>query len=118
MFKDNLMIVLEDEKSKKSPFLSILHPAVRVQRMSHRSLIYIGQPLVQSPVTPIFYGLKPLVKCWGRDSFLISSYREISRCQAGDNHRQYYVLVLTQYLLLYLTWTVSVKTKLTSHPSR
>ena len=27
-----------------------------------------------SALTPIFYGLKPLVKCWGRDSFLISSY--------------------------------------------
>ena len=59
---------------KKAPLLSILHPAVGVLRMSHRSLIYVRLPLVQSALTPIFYGLKPLVKSWGWDSFLISSY--------------------------------------------
>ena len=59
----------------KSPPVLPPHPAGAPEDVT--AMIYISQPLVQSPqspLTPIFYGLKPLVKCWGRDSFLISSY--------------------------------------------
>ena len=57
----------------KSPPVLPPHPAGAPEDVT--AMIYISQPLVQSPqspLTPIFYSLKPLAQCWGRDSSLIT----------------------------------------------